>query len=161
MELKIGQLHRMFRKDADYFTSIKTSYDINSLRSSSSGIILKIVPRPLFLVGKLGLGGILKFNCILLLRSWDLSRYFYIEMVSLPFSVVLWKVWIFVNFLSYNIWDLRGVIWTKIWYSSASAVPLVSTLWSLLCTINSWYTLVPAGKTWMGFFPTIWNPRQG
>jgi len=48
----------MFRNDVDYFTSIKTSNYINTLKSSSNNIFLKIVPRPLFLVGKLSLGGI-------------------------------------------------------------------------------------------------------
>ena len=35
-----------------------------------------------------------------------------------------------------------ALIWTKLWYPLASAVPLLSHIWSLLCTMNSCYTRV-------------------
>jgi len=38
-----------------------------------------------------------------------------------------------------------ALIWTKLWYPLARAVPLLSHLWSLLCTMNSLPTLVPEG----------------
>ena len=116
----------MFRKCLFYFTMIETSNHINSLRSSSIKTFIRIVPRPFLLVGKLSLGGIWKFNSILVLRSWKLSRYFSIEMVSLLFPVVICRVWIFVNFISDNILNSRALIWTKLWYTSCKCCTIAS-----------------------------------
>ena len=133
----------MFRKYVGYFTSIRTSNNINSLRSSSNKTFLKIAPRLLFLVGKLCLGEVLEFNCVLILGSWELWLFLHRNSVLNIFSGSMESL----NFFSCNILKSRALIWTKWWYTSASAVPLLSNLWSLLCTINSWSTLV-LGHGW-------------
>ena len=69
-------------KDLDYLTYTET---FNEFKLSDEWwqkkvkSFLKIAPRPLFLVGKLCLGGFSKFNCILLLRNCEFNRYLYIE----------------------------------------------------------------------------------
>jgi len=71
----------MLRKYVDYLTYTITlnEFKLSERVVAINKTFLKITPRPWFLVGKLCLGGISKFNYIPLLRSWELNRNLYIK----------------------------------------------------------------------------------